>query len=429
MLNGTVIGLSCLTMDRILDKKIWTLKRIVTVSSIASFILFILFFLVLNDTSTKLNVEKERITLYKLRRAPFQEFIPISGSVEPFQTVYLDLTEGGRVIEKYIQEGAFVKAGDPIVRLDNPNLSLQVMNTQSNFMLAESQLRQTRLTFEQNSLYKENQLLDINVRLSDQKRKYDVSKMLFEKGMLARNEYESSKELYESLLKSRELMVELLKKDSLTNLQLIEQSETNVERSKSYLQLIESQLASLTVKAPINGQLTSLDAEIGQSVSLGYKLGRIDNIDSFKIRAEVDEHYIARVHEHLTGEYEFNGNTYDMIIKTVYPQVTDGKFAVDLAFIGERPDGIRRGQTVHVKLQLGDVSEALLIPTGGFYASTGGQWIFVVDQSEKSAVRRPIKIGRQNPQYYEVLEGLRAGEKVVTSSYDNYGDIEKLILQ
>jgi len=416
-------------MDRKIEKRTWTKERLVTAAVAGGLLVFAVVLLAFSDTSSKLNVELDRITVCEVTRAQFQEFIPISGTVEPFQTCYLDLTEGGRVAKKFVQEGAFVKVGDPIIRLDNPNLSLQVMNTQSTFMLAESQLRQTRLTFEQNRLYKENQLLDINVRLSDQKRKYDVSKMLFEKEMAARNEYESIKELYESLLKSRELMLEVLRKDSLTNLQLVEQSETNVGRSKSYLQLIESQLASLTVRAPIKGQLTSLNAEIGQSVTQGHKLGRIDNTDSFKIRAEIDEHYISRVKEQLTGEYEYNGTTYTMTIKTVYPQVTAGRFAVDLAFSGKQPEGIRRGQTVHVKLQLGDVSEALLVPTGGFFASTGGQWIFVVDRSNAFAVKRPITIGRQNPQFYEVLAGVQPGEKVVTSSYDQYEAIDRLILK
>ena len=416
-------------MDRPIEKKTWTVKRVLAFSGTALFGLFVLYLLVFADTSSKLNVEAERITISEVRHGPFQEFIPISGTVEPFETFYLDLTEGGRVVKKFVEEGAFVKAGDPIIRLENPNLSLQVMGTQSSFMLAESQLRQTILTFEQNRLYKESQLLDIDVRLSEQKRKFDLTKVLYEKGMSSQNEFESSKEQYESLMKNRDLMLEVLQKDSLTNIQMTEQSALNMERSKAYLEMIESQLASLTVKAPINGQLTSLDAEIGQSVNPGYKLGRIDNTDSFKIRAEIDEHYISRVHKYLNGEYEFNGKTYAVSIKTVYPQVTDGKFAVDMVFIDKQPPGIRRGQTFHIKLQLGDASEALLIENGGFYSATGGQWIFVLDQSGSVAVRRNIKIGRWNPLYYEVLDGLKQGEHVITSSYDNYMEYDKLIIK
>jgi HlyD family secretion protein len=416
-------------MDRIIEKKTWPLKRIVLASGIGIVCVLILCIILFSDTNAKLNVEADKVTISDVRRAPFQEFIPISGTIEPFQTVYLDLTEGGRVISKFVQEGAFVNAGDPLVKLDNPNLSLQVMNTQSNFMLAESQLRQTRLTFEQNRLYKESQLLDIDVRLSDQKRKFDVSSVLFEKKMLAKNEFESSKELYESLLKNRTLMMEMLRQDSLTNLQLVEQSETNVGRSKAYLQLIESQLAHLTVTAPIKGQLTSLDAEIGQTVAPGHKLGRIDNTDAFKIKAEIDEHYISRVHENLQGDCEFNGKSYRVSIKTVFPQVTNGRFMVDLVFNDAQPSGIRRGQAVHVRLQLGDVSEAMQVDAGAFFSTTGGRWIFVLDRSGQYAVKRQISIGRQTPLSYEVLGGLQPGEKVVTSSYEHYENIEKLILK
>jgi len=415
-------------MDRLIEKKKWTLKRIIILSAAVGIPLFILIAFVISDKSTKLNVEKERITISEVKRAPFQEYIPVSGTVEPFQTFFLDLSDGGRIVQKYVQEGAFLKAGDPIIKLDNPNLSLQLMSTQSSFLLAESQLRQTILTFEQNSLAKENQLLDVNVRLQNQKRSYNNTKALFEKGYSSQNEYESAKEQYEYLLKSRELMVEVLKKDSLTYKQLIAQSEASIASSKSYLDLVKSQMDNLTVKAPIKGQLTSLQAEIGQSVGQGYKLGQIDNTDSYKIRAEIDEHYISRVHEGLLGDYDNDGKVVSLIVKTVYPQVINGKFYVDLIFNGNQPDGIRRGQTVHVKLQLGDSSEALLVENGGFYSTTGGQWIFIINKSGSFAEKRQIKIGRQNPQYYEVLDGLKPGDKVITSSYENYGDIEKLIL-
>jgi len=415
-------------MDRLIEKKKWTLKKIIILSSAIGIPLFILIAFVISDKSTKLNVEKERITISEVKRAPFQEYIPISGTVEPFQTFFLDLSDGGRIVQKYVQEGAFLKVGDPIIKLDNPNLSLQLMSTQSSFLLAESQLRQTILTFEQNSLAKENQLLDVNVRLQNQKRSYNNTKALFEKGYSSQNEYESAKEQYEYLLKSRELMVEVLKKDSLTYKQLIAQSEASIASSKSYLDLVKSQMDNLTVKAPIKGQLTSLQAEIGQSVGQGYKLGQIDNTDSYKIRAEIDEHYISRVHEGLLGDYDNDGKVVSLIVKTVYPQVINGKFYVDLIFNGNQPDGIRRGQTVHVKLQLGDSSEALLVENGGFYSTTGGQWIFIINKSGSFAEKRQIKIGRQNPQYYEVLDGLKPGDKVITSSYENYGDIEKLIL-
>jgi HlyD family secretion protein len=415
-------------MDRQIEKKKWTVKRISLIAAVGLFVLFVAY-IIFSEHKSKLNVEKDKITISEVKKAQFQEFIPITGTIEPFQTFYLDLAEGGKIIEKYVQEGAWVKIGDPIIKLDNPNLSIQVMNTQSSFLTAESQLRLARLTFEQNRLSKESQLLSINVQLASQKRKYELNKSLYEKGLGTKFEYEDSKDLYESLMRNKELMMEVLKQDSLTNVQMLEQNKSNLELSKTCLQLIQNQQASLTVKAPIKGQLTSLVAEIGQSVTSGYKLGQIDNTDSYKIRAEIDEHYISKVHEGLAGEYEFNNTKYVLTIKTVYPQVVNGRFYADLVFSGKQPDGIRRGQTVHVKLQLGDLSEALLVENGGFFSTTGGQWIFVLDKSESFAEKRQIKIGRQNPLYFELLDGLKEGEKVITSSYDNYGDIEKLIIK
>ena len=416
-------------MDRILEKKKWTKKRIITLAASGVFVLFTLYTFVFSDTSSKLNVEKERITISEVKLAPFQEYIPITGTVEPIQTFYLDLSDGGKVIQKYVEEGAMLKAGEAIIKLDNPNLSLQVMSTQSSFLQAQSVSRQTRLNFEQNMLNRRNQLLDLNLNLLLQERDYKNNKVLFEKGMISQNDFDASKEKYETSLKSMELLKEVLHKDSLTYQQLVEQGQADIEMSKNYLGLVQNQLANLTVQAPIKGQLTSLNVEIGQSVGAGYRLGQIDNIDSFKVRAEIDEHYIARISVGQTGEYEFDGKTYTLTIKTVYPQVTNGRFYVDMFFEGGQPKGIRRGQTVHIKLQLGGLSNALLVESGGFYSTTGGQWIFVVDKSGSFAERRQIKIGRQNPQYYEVLEGLKAGEKVITSSYDNYNEYDKLILQ
>lgn len=415
-------------MDRQIEKKKWTLRKIGMLAGAGLFVLFVAY-IIFSDHKSKLNIEKEKITISEVKRAQFQEFIPITGTIEPFQTFFLDLPEGGKIVEKFVEEGAWVKIGDPIIKLDNPNLSIQVMNTQSSFLTAESQLRLARLTFEQNRLNKESQLLDINVKLASQKRKYELNKSLYEKGLGTKFDYEDSKEVYESLVKNKQMMVEVLKQDSLTNVQLLEQNKQNLELSKTCLQLIQNQQASLTVKAPIKGQLTSLVAEIGQSVTSGYKLGQIDNTDSYKIQAEIDEHYISKVHEGLTGEYEFNNVKYVLTIKTVYPQVVNGRFFADLVFTGKQPEGIRRGQTVHVKLQLGDLSEALLVENGGFFSTTGGQWIFVVDKSGGFAEKRQIKIGRQNPLYFELLEGLKEGEMVITSSYENYNDIEKLIIK
>lgn len=418
-----------IAMDKIIEKKKWTTRKIVLISASVIFVAFVFITIVLADKKSKLNIEKEKITISEVIRAPFQEYIPVTGTVEPIQTFYLDLSDGGRVTNKFVEEGAFLKVGDPIIKLDNPNLSLQVMSTQSSFLQAESMSRQTRLTFEQNLLTKQDQLLNLNLNLLNQERIYNTNKVLVDKGMISRNEYELSKEKYETMLKSKKLLLEVLERDSSTFKQLVKQSESNVEMSKNYLLLVQSQLANLTVKAPIKGQLTSLNVEIGQSVTSGFRIGQIDNIDSFKVRTEIDEHYISRVMEGQIGEYELNGKVYKMKIKTIYPQVINGRFYADMIFDSNKPQGIRRGQTVHIKLQLGGLSDALMVENGGFYSTTGGQWIFVVDKSGAFAEKRQIKIGRQNPLYFELLEGLKPGEKVITSSYDNYIDYEKLVLK
>ena len=416
-------------MDKPINKNKWSKNRIFYLSGIALLVIFLIYVFAIRDNSTKLIIDKNKITISTVENADFQEYIAIIGSVEPIETFYLALTAGGRIIEKFVQEGAFVEVGEKIVKLDNPNMSLQLMNTQSNFILAENQFSQTRLTFEQNFLYKENQLLELNTRLLNQKRIYFNNKALYEKKLCSENEYNQSKDEYEYLLNSKKLMQEAIKKDSLTYILLLQQNETNVTRSKEYLKLVEEQLANLTVKSPIKGQLTALSAEIGQTVTPGYKLGRIDNTDSYKIKAEIDEHYISRVRTGLVGEFEINGKKIPLIIKTVYPQVNNSKFIADLMFTEKEPKNLLRGQTVHIKLQLGNSEKSLVLDNGAFYSKTGGEWVYLLNKDEKFATKQKITLGRQNPLYFEVLDGLKPGDKVITSSYDNYGETEKLILK
>ncbi len=416
-------------MDKPINRNKWSKNKTLYVSGIVLLVIFLIYVFAIRDNSTKLIIDKNKITVFEVQENDFQEYIAIIGSIEPIETFILDLTEGGRIVEKYLEEGAFVEVGQKIIKLDNPNMSLQLMNTQSNFILAENQFSQTRLTFEQNFLYKENQLLELNTRLLNQKRIFNNNKALYEKKLCSENEYNQSKDEYEYLLNSKKLMQEAIRKDSLTYILILQQNETNVSRSKEYLKLVEEQLANLTVKSPIKGQLTALSADIGQTVTAGYKLGRIDNTDSYKIRAEVDEHYINRIRVGLEGEYELEGQKIKLKVKTIYPQVNNGKFVVDLMFVGEQPKNLRRGQTTHIKLQLGDSEKALVLENGGFYTKSGGEWIFILDKGEKYATKQKITLGKQNPLYFEVLGGLKPGDKVITSSYDNYGETEKLILK
>ena len=416
-------------MDRKIEKKNFTPKKIFMYGGSGLLIFFILYLLVFADKSSKLNVQTERITISEVKYGPFQEFIPVTGTVQPIQTFFLDVSEGGRVVKKFVEEGAYVDVGDPIIRMDNAELTLSVIYNQANVFSQINNLRSTRLSMEQNRLNLRAQILDIQYDFLNKKRIYENNKILFEKNLISQNEFERSKELFDYASQKKELTLETYKQDSLFRAAQISQLEQSVETLQANLSVTKTQLENLTVRAPIKGQLTALNAEIGQSIARGENLGRIDVIDSNKVRASIDEHYISRVMPGQMAEFTFAGKVYKLIIKTVFPQVTNGRFEVDMHFVGETPTGIRRGQTLQIKLELGELEKAVTIDRGGFYQTTGGQWIFVIDESRDFAVKRNIKLGRQNTNSFEVLEGLKQGEKVITSSYDTFGDAEKLILK
>lgn len=416
-------------MDRPIEKKTWTWKRVGLIGMTTAFLIGILFQVFFGDRSKRVNIEKDKITISTVTRGSFHDYIPVTGAVVPIETFLLDVVEGGRVIQKYVEEGSILKAGDPIIKLENSNLTLQTIYNQTQVVQQENNLRTFRLALEQNRLNLQTQILNLNIQIQSQKRIYEMNTKLYEKSLISKNDYENSRDQYEYLVKSRDLSLQSFTLDSLSREEQIQQLEITVKQFQKNMKLIEDQFLNLTVRAPINGQLTALNAEIGKSISAGQNIGQIDNTEAYKIRIEIDEHYIARVHEGQTGECTFDNQDYKLKITRVFVQVTDGKFQADMHFIGDTPKGIRRGQTLHIRLELGGLSDALLVDAGSFYQSTGGQWIFVVDQSGALAERRNIKIGRQNPQWYEVLEGLKPGEQVVTSSYENYGDMEKLILK
>ncbi len=416
-------------MDKQIEKKKFTPKKIAIISAAILFLFFIMYVFLLSDQSSKLNVEKERITISTVQRGAFHDYIPVTGEVLPIETFFLDAVDGGRVIQKFVEEGAVLKAGDPIIKLENANLTLQTIYNQTQVVQQENNLRSYRLSLEQNKLNLQTQILNLNNQIQNQRRVFETNKHLYEKNLISKIEFENSRDQYEYLMKSRDLSIQSFKLDSLSREEQIKQLEITVKQFQKNMKLIDDQFSNLLVRAPINGQLTALNAEIGKSISGGQNIGQIDNTEAYKVRVDIDEHYIARVREGQVGECTFDDKTYKLEIKRVFVQVTNGRFQADMHFIGEAPKGIRRGQTFHIKLELGGLTDALLIDAGGFYQTTGGQWIFVVDKSGSSAERRQIKIGRQNPQYYEVLEGLKPGEKVITSSYDNYNEYEKLVLQ
>ena len=416
-------------MDRIIEKKRWTLKKIITFSAIALFIVFVFYNFIFGDHSSKLNVKTERITVSTVEQGDFQEFIPIIGNVIPIKTIYLDAIEGGRVDTLFLEAGSFVEKGDKILKLANTNLLLDIMYREAELFAQSNNLRNTRLAMEQNRLSLRAQLIELNHTIRQQHRTFTRAEKLHEKKLLSEEEFETARDQYEYLVQKRDLTLESHKQDSLFREVQILQLEASLGRMQANLEVIKLNLDNLVLRAPITGQLTSLNAEVGESKSRGQRLGQIDVLDGFKVRARVDEHYIARIELGRRGRFEFAGQTYNLVVTKIYPEVLEGRFEIDMLFDSAEPEGIRRGQTLHTQLELGDLSTALLLPRGGFYQKTGGKWVYVVDESGDFAVKRSIQIGRQNLKVYEVLDGLEVGEKVITSSYDNYGDIDKLVLK
>ena len=417
------------SMDRKIENKGKARRRIVYISSGAVVFLAVLYIIVFGDKSSRLNVDTDRITIEEVRADVFQDYIAVIGTTNPIRTIYLDAMEGGRVEEILLEEGSMLKEGNVIVRLSNTNLLLDIMFRESELAERENNLRTTRLQMEQNKLTLRSQLLEIDYQLQTQQRLFKKNEALFQARHISQEEYEKSKEHVDYLSKRRQLLVENQVQDSIFRGTQVRQLEESIDRMHQNLRMIKKKLDDLDVKAPAEGLLASLNVEIGESVTSGFRLGQVHILDAYKLQVEIDEHYISRVSRGLKGEFEFAGSDYDLQLSRIYPEVRNGRFSVDMEFTGEVPEKIRIGQTFRIRLELGESRNAVLIPRGGFYQSTGGQWVYVVDPSGSFATKRNIRIGRQNPRFYEVLEGLEEGEKVIVSSYDNYGNVDKLILK
>ncbi len=416
-------------MDRPIEKKTWTRKRIAMLAGALGFLSLILYGFLSAGGGSTLKIDSTRVTISEVVTGQFQEFIPVNGTVTPIRTFYLDAVQGGIVEEIFVEEGSFVKPGDAILRLDNTDLHLDIMYREAQLFEQINNLRNTRLAIEQNSLELRAQLLEINYELDKAKRKHDQSVKLREKNLISQDEFEAACEDFDYLQNKLQLTLENQKQDSVLRAVQVEQLETSVDRMQANLVVVKQKLENLTLRATIGGQLTSLDAEVGESKSAGQRIGQIDQLDGFKIRAAVDEYYISRISTGQQGEVKIAGEDFELRITKVYPEVRDGRFQTDLEFIGNEPGDIRRGQTVQIRLALGDLSDAVMLARGGFYSKTGGNWVYVLDESGSQATKRDIRLGRQNPQVYEVLEGLQPGEMVVTSSYDNLGDFDNLVFK
>ncbi|WP_026463557.1 efflux RND transporter periplasmic adaptor subunit [Adhaeribacter aquaticus] len=416
-------------MDVIIKKKKWTPKRIVMLSGTAILVLLVLASFFSTSGKAKLNVDNQRITISEVTKGNFQEFIPIDGVVMPIKTIYLDATEGGTVQTILVEDGTTLAAGQPIIQLSNTDLQLEMVNRETAVFDLINNLQHTRNLMQQNRIQQLNQLADIEFNLTEAKRVFDMNQKLYEDKVIPKQEYFQSKNNYDYQKRKLLLTKQTLRQDSISLHQQIQQMQESVGRMKSNLALMRKKMDDLTIKAPVSGQITSLNAEIGESKTRGQRIGQIDVLNGFKVRANIDQHYISRIFAGQKGDFTFDGKTYELSVKKIFTQVANGQFQVDMEFTKEVPQGIRRGQTLQVRLALSAEKQAVMVPKGGFYQKTGGNWIFKLDESGNKATRIDIRLGSQNPEYYEVLEGLQPGDKVVTSSYENYEDMGELVIK
>lgn len=416
-------------MDIQLEKKKGLRPKHYGYIALGALLLFVGWKLLFSNSMSTYRTEKERLSIAQVSEGKFDDYITINGNVAPITTIYMDAYEGGRVAEKLIEEGTMVKKGDIILKLENIGLYEQILASESNLALKQNDLRSTKLTFDSRQVEGRRSLATAEYDLQRLKRNYEQNEALYNDELISREAYLLSKENYElskrqyDIVKLQTEQDDELRRTSLTSL------DADLQRMRQTLSMVYERLDHLNVRAPADGQLGFLDAEIGQNIEQGQRIGQVNVLTDFKIEAEIDEHYIDRVKRDLQATLERNSNEYGLRLRKVYPEVRNGRFKVDLVFTGDKPETIRAGQSYNIRLQLGASSDALLLPKGGFFQSTGGQWVFVVNSDESEALKRNIRIGKQNSRYFEVLDGLQPGEQVITSNYDSFGTAERIVLK
>lgn len=415
-------------MDRKIEKK-GIEKKYIWLGSGIILVLLLIFAAIFNQRLSKLYIDKEKITIQEVVSGKYQDYISVNGTVEPITTVFLDAVESGKVEEILIEEGAAVKEGDVILRLSNYNLLLEISSNEANVSRAINDLRTAGITLENQNIQTKSRMLELQFALKKLKRQLERNEELSRGNHISREEYELSKEQYEETLLQFELQKQKYISDSIYIMTRIGADEWSIKRMQNNLELTRHRLENLEIRTPVNGELASLNPEIGQVISYGTRIGIVNVLDSYKMRVLIDEHYSTRISRGLPGEFNFAGSSHDLIITKVYPEIRNGTFAVDMEFTSDIPEQIRIGLTARIRLELGESENALLIPRGGFYQNTGGQWVYVVDASGENAFKRNIRLGRQNPNFYEVLDGLSAGEQVIVSGYEHFGDVDKLIFR
>ena len=391
------------------------------------FLLFVVWLLV-RDNSSTLRVDARTISVGTVTRGEFNDYIRVTGQVQPITTVQLSPLEAGIVERLVVEEGASVRKGDVLVELSNTSLTLEILNSEAELAEKQNILRNTLISMEQQKLDLRLDKVQLDLDVERKRRTWQQNEELYRSNLIAREDWLQSKEDYELAAKKRELNIERQIQDSLYRTVQIEQMEDNLANMKRNMQLIRQRIDNLQVKSPIDGEVGLLDVVLGQSVTSGQKIGQVNDLSDYKVEAEIDESYIDRVRAGLDATFERQDTAFTMRLRKVYPEVRNGQFRADFTFVGAHPRNIRSGQTYYLHLELGQPTDAVIIPRGSFYQSTGGAWIYVVAPEGDRAYKRPIRIGRQNPQYYEVLEGLEPGERVIVSGYENYGANDVLIL-
>ncbi len=416
-------------MDKIIKKKKWTPRKIGSIAAIGVLFIFIIYLLFFRDKSSRLYVEKDKMSIATAEQASFQEFIPVDGVVQPIVTIFLDAVFGGRVEKIYVRDGAMVEKGDPILRLSNATIEKDYMFQENQALDVLHNYQNTRLHLERNKFTLERQMADLEYQKEIATADFNRKKGLFENGHISDEEYENSEREFRIATRRHDIAYRAMQHDSVSTQTQMVQIRESIDRMQENLKVLNENLKNLTITAPISGQLSSFHPEIGETRHSGENLGQIDVLDGFKLRARIDERYVNRTFIGQRAQFNYAGMNYHLEIQKIYSNITAGAFEVDLFFTDSVPNGIRRGQTLQLRLEFSGVADAIIIPRGGFYQETGGNWIYVLDPSGNQATRRNIRIGRQNIHHYEVLEGLMPGEQVIVSSYDVFGGKERLIFR
>jgi HlyD family secretion protein len=417
------------TMDKVIPKKKGLQKKHIGYIAIGLAVVVLVYMAFFADRTSTYKVEKDKLIIETVTQDQFNDYITVPGTVEPITTIKLDAQEGGRVEEKVIEEGTMVKKGDVILRLSNPDLYLAILTSEGDLGFRENQLRQTQISMEQEKLQIKRELVTLKFNIDRLARNFKQNEGLIKDSLISKEEYIRSKEDLDQAMQSKDLYMERMKTDSIFRSVNIQTMQNDLLNMRKNLALVRDRVKNLNVMAPVDGQLGLLTPEIGQQIARGENMGQINVLSSYKVTAQIDEHYIDRVRAQLDATLERQGSKFNLSVRRVFPEVRNGTFKIEMVFRDTMPDNIRTGQTYYTSLQLGQPKVSILVPIGGFFQETGGQWIFVLDPTESFATKRNISIGRKNPKYYEVLEGLKPGEKVIVSGYETFGKNEKLILK